>query len=70
VQGSYANPDGTGMGLAICRALVEAHGSRIWAEPPPGGGTIFRFTLPMQRAPLSRAEMDRQGVSDLEQVPS
>jgi signal transduction histidine kinase len=33
-----------GMGLAISRAIVEAHGGRLWAEDAPGG--CFRFTLP------------------------
>ncbi|HLK83161.1 MAG TPA: PAS domain S-box protein [Xanthobacteraceae bacterium] len=36
---------GLGVGLSISRTIVESHGGRIWAEPNPGGGTIFRFTL-------------------------
>jgi len=36
---------GMGVGLSICRSIIEAHGGRIWTEPNPGGGTIFRFTL-------------------------
>ena len=36
---------GLGVGLSISRTIVESHGGRIWVEPNPGGGTIFRFTL-------------------------
>lgn len=39
---------GTGLGLAVCRGLVEAHGGHIWAENREGGGAIFRFTLPIK----------------------
>jgi two-component system sensor kinase FixL len=36
---------GMGVGLSISRTIIEGHGGRIWAEPNPGGGTIFSFTL-------------------------
>jgi two-component system, LuxR family, sensor kinase FixL len=38
---------GMGVGLSICRALIEAHGGKLWAEPNPDGGSIFRFTVPI-----------------------
>lgn len=44
---------GMGIGLSICRTIIEAHGGRIWFEPGSDGGTIFRFTLP-------RAELENE----------
>jgi two-component system sensor histidine kinase KdpD len=38
---------GAGLGLTICRGIVSAHGGRIWVEDRPGGGAMFRFTLPL-----------------------
>ena len=40
--------DGMGMGLNICRSIIEFHEGRLWEEPNPEGGTIFSFTLPME----------------------
>jgi two-component system sensor histidine kinase KdpD len=42
---------GAGLGLAIARGIVEAHGGRILAEPRPGGGALFRFFLPLAAEP-------------------
>ena len=39
--------DGMGIGLSVCRTIVEAHGGRLWAEPRAGGGTMFQFTVPL-----------------------
>jgi two-component system sensor histidine kinase KdpD len=49
---------GAGLGLAICRGIIRAHGGRIWAENRPGGGVAIRFTLPAKEAPPPLAESD------------
>jgi len=43
-------PKGTGMGLSICRSIIDAHGGRLWAEVNEPRGTIFQFTLPAVQA--------------------
>jgi two-component system sensor kinase FixL len=39
-------PQGMGVGLSICRTIIESHGGKLWPEPNPEGGAIFNFTLP------------------------
>jgi len=41
--------DGTGLGLSVARTIVETYGGKIWVENRPGGGAVFRFTLPLSR---------------------
>lgn len=39
---------GVGLGLTICREIIESHGGRIWVDARSGGGSSFRFTLPVE----------------------
>jgi two-component system sensor histidine kinase KdpD len=49
--GPRGTRDGVGLGLPICRAIIEAHGGRIWAANRAEGGVAFRFTLPLEGSP-------------------
>ena len=42
-------PDGLGMGLSVCRTIIEAHGGKLWASAGAAEGAIFQFTLPAAR---------------------
>jgi PAS domain S-box-containing protein len=44
-------PTGMGMGLSICRRIIDAHGGRLWASPGTPHGTEFRFTIPQAKSP-------------------
>jgi two-component system sensor histidine kinase KdpD len=54
---------GVGLGLAICRAIIQAHGGRIWVENRPRGGASFKFTLPLDGTPptLAKEPLDGEG---------
>jgi signal transduction histidine kinase len=47
IPGGSGEYQGTGLGLAISRRIVERHGGRLWVEPNPGGGSVFRLGLPV-----------------------
>ena len=51
-QSRYGGNDELGLGLAIAKAFVQAHGGKIWAESPPGRGATFVFELPAAAAQL------------------
>jgi two-component system sensor histidine kinase KdpD len=55
---------GVGLGLAICRAIIEAHHGKISAAQRPGGGATFTFTLPLGTPPLPAVEPEAQAAND------
>jgi len=59
-----ASHQGFGLGLPICKAIVTAHGGRIWAENRAAGGAAFHFTLPLGDGPPPTVEQDPDGEHD------
>ena len=53
LKGGGKRPEGTGMGLAICRGIVQAHGGGLRVETTPGGGATFVLTLPVSPRPAA-----------------
>ena len=69
VHGS--GPDGAGLGLSICRQVVDRMGGRIWAENNPGRGATFAFDLEVERTRVEAAPASNiQSLSDLEMTSS
>ena len=57
-RGQPGGDRGAGLGLAICRGIVKAHGGRIWAQNLPEGGVAFLFTLPLGETPPAAVPTD------------
>lgn len=60
LKGDKGHIPGTGLGLALCKHLIELHGGTIWAESQQGKGTTFAFSLPLKNSQLKPARADRQ----------
>ena len=58
-------PTGMGLGLSICREIIEAHQGRLSVAPAPSGGTVFRLTLPMQAADGAQQELGEVAQEEL-----
>jgi two-component system, OmpR family, sensor histidine kinase KdpD len=61
LKGGGRRPEGTGMGLAICRGIVQAHGGSLRVETTPGGGASFVLTLPVSPRPAPAEEIADEG---------
>ena len=59
-----ASTDGIGLGLTISRAIVAAHGGKLWVDPGSDGGAVFRFTLPIEGTPPDLPQEEREGAAE------
>src|SRR4029450_14076531 len=57
-------PDGIGMGLAISRSIIEAHGGRLWATPNVPRGAVLQFTLPIDGEQAAMPAQKRPGAEE------
>lgn len=57
-------PDGLGVGLSICRAIIQNHEGRLWAENNPDGGATFHFALPRADRQTKPADPSAAGLDD------